>query len=54
MGFCWNIVLKLTVSFYEYFTEVLCAAFYRILIKYFEYLKIIIIITISELDQRNE
>ena len=23
-------------SFYEYFTEVLCAAFYKILIKYFQ------------------
>ena len=31
-GSCQNIVLILTFSFYEYFTEVLCATFYRILI----------------------
>ena len=36
----------LTFSFYEYFTEVLCAAFYKILIKYFDILIIIIIISI--------
>ena len=36
-GFCWNFVLILTFSFYEYFTEVLCAAFYKILIKYFDH-----------------
>ena len=29
-GFCQNFVLILTFSFYEYFTEVLCAAFYKI------------------------
>ena len=29
----------LTFSFYEYFTEVLCVAVYKILIKYFDILK---------------
>ena len=33
--FCRNFLLILTFSFYEYFTEVLSAAFYKILIKYF-------------------
>ena len=32
-GFCQKFVLILTFSFYEYFTEILCAAFYTILIK---------------------
>ena len=45
-GFCRNFVLILTFSFYEYFTEVLCAAFYKIFINYFENKKIIIIIII--------
>ena len=35
-GFCRNFVLILTFSVYEYFTEVLCTVFYKILIKYFE------------------
>ena len=35
-GSCRNFVLILTFSFYEYFTEVLCTAFYKNLIKYFE------------------
>ena len=38
-----NFVLILTFSFLGYFTEVLCAAFYKILIKYFDVLIIIII-----------
>ena len=36
-GFCWSFVLILMFSFHEYFTDVLWAAFFKILIKYIDY-----------------
>ena len=39
-------MLILTFSFFEYFTEVFCATFYKISIKYFYSQKIIVIVII--------
>ena len=45
-GFCWSFVLILTFSFYEYFTDVLWAAFLKVLIKYIDYYYYIIIVVV--------
>ena len=39
--------IDIDVFFYEYFTDVLCAAFYKILIKYFENKKLLLSLLLS-------